>query len=36
VEHVEALEALAERLELEADPKTVNAEREELEQAWEM
>jgi hypothetical protein len=36
VERVETLEALAERLELEADPETVNAVREELERAWEI
>jgi hypothetical protein len=35
-ERVEWLEALAERLELEADAETVNAEREELERAWEV
>jgi PAS domain S-box-containing protein len=34
VERVEGLCALAQRLELEADPETVQAEREELERAW--
>ena len=36
VEFVEVLEALAERLELEADTETLNAEREELERAWDL
>ncbi len=36
VERVEALEALAEHLELEADEETVTAERAELERAWEL
>jgi hypothetical protein len=34
VERIEALEVLAERLELEENPETVAAEREELAQVW--
>jgi hypothetical protein len=36
VERVEALETLAEQLELEADPEIVSAEREELERGWDL